>query len=104
MTGRSDKKFCSDSCRTSYHNRRYCAMLSKAAAVNRTLMRNRKILEAVYDKGIRRISLTDNSLAGFDKRYFTSVETPLLRAAVYHCYEYSYVLRKGRLCRLAKAT
>ena len=79
-------------------------MLSKAAAVNRTLMRNRKILEAVYDKGIRRISLTDNSLAGFDKRYFTSVETPLLRAAVYHCYEYSYVLRKGRLCRLAKAT
>lgn len=104
LTGRSDKKFCSDSCRTSYHNRRYCAMLSKAAAVNRTLMRNRKILEAVYDKGIKRISLTDNSLAGFDKRYFTSVETPLLRAAVYHCYEFSYVLRKGRLCRLAKAT
>ena len=79
-------------------------MLSKAAAVNRTLMRNRKILEAVYDKGIRRISLIDSSLAGFDRRYFTAVDRPLLGAAVYHCYEFSYVLSRGRLCRLSKAT
>jgi len=79
-------------------------MLRKAAAVNRTLMRNRKLLSVIYDRGIRRISMADSSLAGFDSRYFTSVERPLLRSAVYHCYEFSYVLRRGRICRLAKST
>jgi hypothetical protein len=104
LTGRSDKKFCSDGCRTSWHNRRYCEMLGKAAAVNRILMRNRRLLEAVYNKGIRRIGLTDRSMAGFDIRYYTSVNKPPLRAMVYHCYEFSYVLSCGRLCRLTKTT
>ena len=104
LTGRSDKKFCSSECRTSWHNRHYSDMLRRAAAVNRTLMRNRKLLSGVYERGIRRISMTDSSLAGFDSRYFTSVERPLLRTAVYHCYEFSYELRRGRICRLAKAT
>ena len=104
LTGRSDKKFCSSDCRTSWHNRNYSDMLRKAAAVNRVLMRNRKLISAVYEKGIRNISINDIRMAGFDRRYFTSVEKPPLRPSVYHCYEFSYVLRRGRILRLSKAT
>ena len=104
FTGRSDKKFCSDGCRTSWHNRRYSQMLSRAAAVNRALMRNRRLLEAFYEMGIRSISVDDIRMAGFDRHYYTSVEKPPLRPAVYHCYEFSYVLRRGLLCRIAKTT
>lgn len=104
LAGRSDKHFCSDSCRTAYHNRRYRKEERDTGAVNVVLRRNRRILSAVYKSGLNHIKLTDSRMKGYDRNYFTSVRRRLLRPAVYHCYEYSYTIRGGSIVNLAKTT
>jgi hypothetical protein len=58
---------------------------------------NRRILAAVHSSGIRSIPLSDSRMRGYDPRYFTAMEKAPLRRPVYHCYEYSFIIRSGRL-------
>ena len=97
LAGRSDKRFCCDDCRTAYHNRRYREADAVAVRVNRILRLNRRILTALHSAGIQCISLSDSRMGGFDRHYFTAMEKAPLRRAVYHCYEYSFIIRRGRL-------
>ena len=101
ITGRRDKRFCSDACRTSWHNHMYYKR-DPTTAVNRVLARNRRILEAVCAAGVRSVSFSDRRMAGYDRRYFTSVERYPLRFARYRVYEYSFSILAGRICRLTK--
>ena len=102
LSGRSDKQFYCGECRTSYHNRNYDKEKKGTAGVNRILKANRRLLEAVYAAGLRRISLKDKRLRGYDERYFTSVEHRPLRRTRYYCYEFSFQIRGGCICALAK--
>ena len=97
MSGRSDKRFCCDDCRTAFHNRRYHEAAGHVARINRILRLNRRILAALQAAGIRSIPLSDNRMRGYDRRYFTAMEKAPMRRAVYHCYEYSFIIRSGRL-------
>lgn len=69
---------------------------------NRILRRNRRILSGIFAAGISKISLTDRRVKGFDTSCFTAVKRHLLRREEYYCYEFSYVLAGGRICRLSK--
>ena len=102
LTGRKDKQFCNDDCRTAWHNRNYYNRLRPMAEVNRKLRLNRAALERVYSLGLRSISLSDGRLAGYDKSVFTSADRPLLGPVVYHLYEFSFRIRGNKICRLVK--
>lgn len=102
LTGRKDKQFCNDDCRTAWHNRKYYNRLREMAEVNRILRRNHTLLESVHSLGLRSIRLSDRRLAGYDVHFFTSIEKPLIGPVVYHLYEYSYRIRGNKICRLAK--
>ena len=97
LSGRSDKQFCSDACRTAFHNRRYNEEGRGATEINRILRLNHRILAALHSAGIRSILLSDSRMKGYDPRYFTAMEKLPLRRPVYHCYEYSFIIRSGRL-------
>ena len=102
LSGRPDKQFCNNDCRTAWHNRNYYKRLRPMAAVNRILSRNRRLLERAHSLGLRSISLSDSRMAGYDVHFFTSLERPLIGPAVYHIYEYSFCLRGNKICSLAK--
>lgn len=102
LTGRSDKQFCSDACRTAYHNRRYREQGNDTLRINRILSANRRILASLYEAGVRDISLSDNRLSGFDSRYCTAVRRCPLRRTSYRCYEFGYLIAGGRICRITR--
>ena len=102
LSGRSDKKFCSDACRTAFHNRQYYIEKRPTQAINRILRQNRWLLERVYLSGRRKVSLDELQRIGYDMRFATRVERSALGASRYHCYEYSYSIRHGAIIRLEK--
>ena len=91
MTGRSDKKFCDDGCRNSYHNRLNSIKPLSVRAVNSILSRNRRIInQVIFVKGEERISEQKLSGMGFNFNYFTG-QTKENDHILHHCYEFGYV-------------
>lgn len=96
ITGRADKQFCSDMCRTSYHNRRYRREKEEVAAVNAILAANRRILEALMKEGVESLPLSDSRMKGFSTAHYTSSENSG-KQTIYHCYEYRYEIKRRGL-------
>ena len=93
ITGRADKQFCSDMCRTSYHNRRYRREKEEVASINAILASNRRILETLCREGVESLPLSDRRMKGFSAAHYTS-SCKSGRQTVYHCYEYSYEIKR----------
>ncbi len=100
MTGRSDKKFCDDGCRNSYHNRRYGRKTVSIKQVNSILRKNRRILQ-VFIPGNDTIHVPKRSLEskGFDFRFFTGMEKKGRKTLMY-CYDVGYSLAEDGLCEM----
>lgn len=94
-TGRSDKKFCSASCRAGHHNRARAEELSFQRTVNNILRHNRNVLAELNPEGktnVRRDRMIDR---GFKFRYFTN-EYVTRNGTLYHfCYDYGYRVEEG---------
>jgi hypothetical protein len=91
MSGRLDKKFCSDHCRANYNNRINSDCNNYMRRINRVLRRNRRILTDMNPSGkstIQKRKLTEN---GFDFSYFTSTYTTKKGRIYFFCYEQGYV-------------
>jgi hypothetical protein len=90
--GRTDKKFCSDSCRNAYHNRlnRDCNNLVRT--VNNRLRKNYRILRTMASewqcRPVPRASLADR---GFDFDSITRVKSSRKGAPCYFVYDLGYV-------------
>lgn len=100
MTGRSDKKFCDDGCRNSYHNRRYGRKTMSIKQVNSILRKNRRILQ-VFIPGKEVIQVPKRSLEskGFDFRFFTGMEQKGKKTLMY-CYDVGYTVAEDGLCEM----
>ena len=90
FTGRSDKKFCCDMCRNSWHNRHYREERNILSVVNSRLAANRRILENLYCDGRRKVPRALLEEKKFDFAHFTSLEKSSLGRKTYRCYEFSY--------------
>ena len=89
--GRSDKKFCTDQCRTSYYNKQNTDQNKFMRNINNILRKNRRILEQLNPKGKTTISKTDLLDEGFKFAYFTN-EYKTKTGKVYRfCYEHGYL-------------
>ena len=89
--GRSDKKFCSDQCRTSYYNRENADTTNYMRNVNRILRRNRKILSELNPNGKSMTNKARLQDLGFNFNFYTNVYKTKSGKIYYFCYEHGYL-------------
>jgi hypothetical protein len=91
LIGRSDKKFCDDSCRSNYHNRVKGEDKNLIRNVNYRLRKNRRILSELNPKGKSRTTKTILLKKGFDFNYVTSYYTTKAGKTYYFVYDQGYL-------------
>jgi predicted nucleic acid-binding Zn ribbon protein len=91
VTGRSDKKFCSDQCRTTWYNRENADSTNYMRNVNRILRKNRKILADLNPTGKSKAGKAKMLEMGFNFHYFTNVYKTKTGNIYYFCYEQGYL-------------
>ena len=89
--GRSDKKFCNDFCRSSYHYEINRSTSTLVHAINLNLRRNRKILQSFLPATQETTEVDrDNVLVyGFNFMYFTHMKV-VNSTTYYFCYDIGY--------------
>jgi len=91
ISGRADKKFCSDQCRVSFNNKLNRDETAYMNNVTNILRKNRRILLELNPGGKTKVNRDKLNEKGFDFNYFTS-EYVTKDGAVYHfCYEQGYL-------------
>ncbi|MFZ5973290.1 MAG: hypothetical protein ACOYXA_17030 [Bacteroidota bacterium] len=91
ITGRIDKKFCSDQCRISYNNRLHTETTRYERNVNKVLKKNRRVLASLNVTGKSKVPGSKLKEKGFDFSYFTNLYKTK-EGSVYHfCYEQGYL-------------
>ena len=91
ITGRIDKKFCSDLCRIAYNNRLNSDNTNLVRNINNALRKNRRILLELNTTGKSKTTRDKLLEKGFDFHYFTSIYTTKDGAVYYYCYEQGYL-------------
>jgi hypothetical protein len=91
ISGRTDKKFCSDLCRNAYNNRINSDSNSYIRNVNNALRRNRRILASSLDGEKSMLSRQKLADKGFNFRYCTHHTVTKNNHTYIFCYEYGYL-------------
>lgn len=89
VRGRSDKKFCSDFCRSTHHNRIYAQEERQLRYVNGILRRNRRLLIACRDEN-KSLTRQDMLIRGFKPEYCTGYIKQANGLQRYLCYDLVY--------------
>lgn len=90
LFGRSDKKFCSDACRSAYNNKSIGSdkFIRK---INRRLKRNHSILENINTDGKTKTHKDRLAKEGFDFDFFTSTYVTKDGKEYRFCYDQGYL-------------
>lgn len=75
ISGREDKKFCSDGCRNTYNNKANKDSTNLMRNVNNKLRKNYRILLQLNPDGKAKVSRNKLIGKGFDFEFFTSIYT-----------------------------
>lgn len=95
--GRVDKKFCSDQCRTSFHNKNNSDSNNFMRNINNILRKNRRILKSLNPKETAKVSKVDLLDEGFKFSYYTNEYVTKAGKVYKFCYEQGYLdLGKGK--------
>jgi len=87
--GRHDKRFCSDHCRSTFHNRQNSDQTNFMRNINNTLRKNRRILAALNPNGKARVHRDKLLEKGFNFNYYTS------SYVTYNKHTYCFVYDQG---------
>lgn len=90
LAGRPDKRFCDYICRNDYHNSLYREESQQTKSVDKILKRNRRIMEAFWDRGQKVVEGTRMLKVGFDFDFFTHLRENHQGRQFRYCYEYGY--------------
>ncbi len=93
IVGRSDKKFCDDSCRNVFNNRESRDARNLLRNVNRVLAKNRKILSQLNPNGKGFTNRSVLNAKGFDFQYHTDIYRTKKGAEYVFCYEQGYLFK-----------
>lgn len=91
FTGRVDKKFCSDSCRSTYNNRINKDQTNYVRNVNNMLRKNRRILKKINPNGKTKTHRDKLVELGFTFNYHTNIYTTKTGNVYYYCYDQGYM-------------
>ena len=100
--GRSDKKFCSDSCRNAYNNRMIAPSTATIKRINRVLRKNYQILNAMTPEQKPTVSVARLSAKGFDFDHFTSLLETKEGRQYRFCYDIGYLLLNPNLALVVR--
>lgn len=89
--GRADKKFCSDQCRSSYHNRLNSDSSNFMRNVNNILRKNRRILAELNPHGKAKVPRSKLLESGFNFSYLTNEYITKAGKAYRFCYDQGYL-------------
>lgn len=93
ITGRPDKRFCSDNCRSTHHNRHNSDHTNFIRNINHTLRKNRRILEGLNPDGKATVHRDKLMEMGFNFRYFTNEYVTRTGTVYRYVYEQGYTER-----------
>jgi hypothetical protein len=91
ISGRIDKRFCSDHCRNSFNNRLNSDVTNYIRNVNNALRKNRRILTELNPEGKVKIPRQKLLAKGFDFTCYTGTYTTKEGAQYYYCYDQGYL-------------
>lgn len=92
IVGRVDKRYCSDACRTLYHNQRYSGSANIVKKIDGILKQNRRVLRDILDGNLRRkIEKTALIDKGLDFDFFTNQFIHPDGQIYFFIYEYGYL-------------
>ena len=93
ITGRKDKKFCSDQCRNIFNNEKFNVRTNYnyIRNVNRVLKKNRDILAKLNPDGKRKIHRDKLTELGFNFEYITRTYTTQKGSTYLFCYDFGYL-------------
>ena len=89
--GRSDKKYCSDQCRTASHNMENRDGTNYMRKVNNILRKNRRILANFNPNGKTKAKESTLMEEGFNFAYHTNVYTTKKGGEYFFCYDQGYI-------------
>ena len=101
--GRSDKKFCCDTCKNRWHNRHVHDSRIFRQRVNSALEKNYDILDALRRTTLRDIPMADMESMGFRRRFFTSYRKTSSRD-VYMCYDIRYFVSGDAVTSISRVS
>lgn len=92
IRGRSDKKFCDDTCRNSFNNHRTIGEYNLVRNINHALIRNRRILSRLVPQSEQVFRTSREMLLqqGFQFKYCTHMVSDQKGAPYYFCYDFGY--------------
>ena len=88
LRGRSDKKFCGDSCRSAHYQRHHGKTLPSVRRINKILRTNYRILVTLNKKDKTKVHIGSLRNAGYNFQYHTH----LLKTKKGHHYTFCYDL------------
>jgi predicted nucleic acid-binding Zn ribbon protein len=91
IAGRTDKKFCNDQCRTSWHNKQYGVDNERVRNVNNILRKNWRILAELTANGSTEIPSVTLTRLGFKFGYFTGTRKGRNGSAEHFCYDQCFI-------------
>ena len=99
--GRSDMKFCSQSCRSRWHYERDGRAKVVRMKVIGALDRNHAILESLLDAGVTRIDIPDLGQMGYNFDCITSYHKVRNRNE-YRCFDIKYYMSDSSVFKLER--
>jgi len=93
IRGRSDKKFCDDSCRNIYNNRLKGSSNNMIRNINYALSKNRRIMESLLPIAEETSKANKEKLLrlGFQFKYLTHIYVTRTGKTYYYCYDHGYL-------------
>lgn len=93
LRGRTDKKFCDDSCRNTFNNQLKAENNNLVRNINNALGKNRRILESIISEGeeIARIQKYKMIEKGYQFKYATHTYTNKKGNTYFFCYDHGYL-------------
>jgi len=93
LSGRSDKRFCDNTCRGQYNNDLRRSSNNRIRNINHTLGKNRRILERILIDGESSVKISRDELLlrSFNLKYHTHSVVNAAGKTYYYCYEYGYL-------------
>ena len=88
--GRSDKRYCSDACRSSYHNRKNGESSKMMRRIHSCLKRNWRILKELEEKGEQEVMRESLLNLGFNFCYITDIQLAKTGVTYRFCYDLGY--------------
>ena len=102
LRGRADRKFCSDACRTDYHNELRRQDEKALREVNRILAANWKILSAQLRQGRTRLPSAELAAQQFNFGVYTATQWRFPHR-LYWCYNCIYWISRRGIVRIAES-